>query len=298
MKFYVERKMFTRCLCALCFVFAFACMWGCGDWFESDVEWNNDFGGARVVGFIDDSLVIVYDFQEWSQDLGGFISDHGERNGLGHQRLRVFNYRVQEDGPRWSDTLNNSSVGDFDYVKGQLSDSVIWGAHGLEKFSFWKIGSAPVQKKLKIERENCEGMFEIEKMRPWVNGLIIGLGKFDAIGNICQYVIADTAMKTLTYKRLDKDLEWIRKCDDVRAWGDDVYCFMPGKSTFEAVLLRNGVDTIDVPVKFTIGDFWGDVLRPNANLCSLTDGRVVCSGVIWRGGLTFYENDEVVVNLE
>lgn len=77
-----------------------------------------------------------------------------------------------------------------------------------------------------------------------------------------------------------------------------MYCFMPGEQAFEAVFLRNGKDSIDVPVKFTIGDFWGNVLRPNANLCNLTDGVVACSGVEWRGGLSFYQNDEVVVELE
>lgn len=74
-----------------------------------------------------------------------------------------------------------------------------------------------------------------------------------------------------------------------------MYCFMPGEHAFEAVLLRNRIDTIDVPVKFTVGDFWGNVLHPNADLCNLVDGVVICSGAIWRGGLSFYQNDELVV---
>lgn len=48
------------------FVFAvLACigMWGCG----GDVEWNEGFGGNEVIGFVDDSLVIVYDSQGWPQ---------------------------------------------------------------------------------------------------------------------------------------------------------------------------------------------------------------------------------------
>ena len=97
------------------------------------------------------------------------------------------------------------------------------------------------------------------------------------------------------YKRFDEDLKWVEKCDDVRAWGDDVYCFMPGANNFEAVLLRNS-DVVDVPVKFTIGDFWGDVLRPNADLCSLVDGSVVCTGIEWRGdGVKFYQDNVVIV---
>lgn len=135
-------------------------------------------------------------------------------------------------------------------------------------------------------------------MREWLNGEIILRGPLGASGDTCQYAVLDTISKTITYKRLSGDLKWIEICDDVRAWGEDVYCFMPGEQAFEAVFLRNGKDSIDVPVKFTIGDFWGNVLRPNANLCNLTDGVVACSGVEWRGGLSFYQNDEVVVELE
>ena len=74
-----------------------------------------------------------------------------------------------------------------------------------------------------------------------------------------------------------------------------MYCFRPGERAFEAVLLRNEKDTVDVPVKFTVGDFWGSILQPNANLCNLINGQVVCFGVVWRGDLSFYQNDETVV---
>ena len=121
----------------------------------------------------------------------------------------------------------------------------------------------------------------------------------DSLGNeYCQYGVLDTMRRTITYKKLEDDLKWIKKCDDVRAWDDNVYCFMPGEHAFEAVLLRNGIDTIDVPIKFSVGDFWGNVLRPNANLCDLVNSKVVCSGAIWRGGVSFYQNEEIVVDLE
>ena len=251
-------------------------------------------GNAKVVGFIDDSLVIVYDFQYWNQDL----ADGTQITGTGKQRLRVFNYRIQEDGPRWADTLDNMTEV-YDYVRGQLSDSVIWGGNGRNTFSFWKLGEEPVAYGVRINKEGCDVDYSVRALRPWLNGDIIALGEetINADGDSCQYAILDTIAKTITYKRLDKDLEWIKQCDDVRAWGNDVYCFMSGEHAFEAVLLRNGKDTIEVPIKFTVGDFWGNVLRPNANLCSFVDGKVVCSGSVWRGGLTFYENDEVVVNL-
>ena len=46
--------------------FACVCMWGCGDWFPEDGE--REFFGyysrPHIVGFIDDSLVIVADDKE------------------------------------------------------------------------------------------------------------------------------------------------------------------------------------------------------------------------------------------
>lgn len=287
---------------------AFICvsMWGCGN----ETEWNSDFGGAEVVGFIDDSLVIVYDSQGWHQDQGSFIQDHGDISGRGHQRLRVFNYRVQEDGPRWSDTLDNDDVEDFNYIKGQLSDSVIWGGDPKSVVSFWKIGSKPRKMNVKKLFDGCSiDVRYTTKLRPWLDGKILVTGNtlnpdidgfnLDSLGSdYCQYAELDTIQKVITYKRLNDDIIWIKRCDDVRAWGDDVYCFMPGEHAFEAVLLRNRMDTIDVPVKFTVGDFWGNVLHPNANLCNLVDSGVICSGAIWRGGLSFYQNEEIVVDLE
>lgn len=281
---------------------AFVCMsmWGCG--YEGDGErvFADHFGSASIVGFIDDSLVIVADDKSWSQN----FSDGTDFVGRGHQRLRVFNYRVQEDGPRWTDTLDNFTD-EFDYVKGQVSDSVIWGAHGDEFISFWKLGEKPIVHKISVKTEGCSRKFAIKSMRTWLDGFIWISGivfsgqrmndLLNAESDTCQYAVLDTVAGTLTFKRLDENLKWIQRCDDVRAWGDDVYCFMPGEHPFEAVLLRNGIDTIDVPIKFTVGDFWGDVLRPNANLCSLIDGKVVCSGAEWRGGLSFYQNSEIVV---
>ena len=149
-----------------------------------------------------------------------------------------------------------------------------------------------------VSKDGCNATFKHEKMRTWLNGKILLKGPLEAGGDSCQYAVLDTIVKTLTYKRLDANLKWIEKCDDVRAWENDVYCFLPGKQAFEAVLLRNGFDTIDVPIKFTVGDFWGSVLRPNANLCSLIDDKVICSGAVWRGGLTFYEDEKIVVDLK
>lgn len=99
-------------------------MWGCSDWFPEDGEreFFDYFSDSQIVGFVDDSLVIVADDKEWSQE----TSDGYAIGGRGHQRLRVFNYRVQENGPRWMDTLNNFND-ECNYALGQLSDSVVWG---------------------------------------------------------------------------------------------------------------------------------------------------------------------------
>ena len=287
-----------KMLAVLTVAFACVCMWGCGDLLREDgeKEFTGHYikGNAKVVGFIDDSLVIVYDFQYWNQDL----ADGTQITGTGKQRLRVFNYRVQEDGPRWADTLDNMTEV-YDYVKGQLSDSVIWGGNGKTSFSFWKLGEVPVVKGVSVGKDGCDVDYGVRALRPWLNGTIIALGKetLNAGGSGCQYAILDTLLNTLTYKRLDADLKWIEKCDDVRAWGKDVYCFMPGEHNFEAVLLQNKRDTIEVPIKFTIGTFFGDVLKPNGHLCSLVNG-VVCSGIVWRGGLTFYKDEKTVVELK
>ena len=295
-----------RLLAVLALAFSCVIMWGCGDWFDEDThfDWAEHRTEKSIVGFIDDSLVITYNARNWYE-----VKDENDDqvgSGKGNQAIFVYNYRVQLDGPVFMDSLDNGMEENFNYGLGQLSDSVIWGGNVNHLtndmgnvYSFWKIGQKPYKVKVKENKDGCSVGFNVRKLRTWLDGKIYAQGsKLTRGGDTCQYAILDTITKKITYKRFEDDVKWTQKCDDVRTWGGDVYCFMPGEHPFEAVLLRNGIDTIDVPIKFTVGDFWGDVLRPNANLCSLIDGKVVCSGAEWRGGLTFYENDEVVVNLE
>ena len=262
-------------------VMALVCvgMWGCGDLLREDgeKEFTGHYikGNAKVVGFIDDSLVIVYDFQYWNQDL----ANGSQITGTGKQRLRVFNYRVQENGPRWTDTLDNMTEV-YDYVKGQLSDSVIWGGNGRNSFSFWKLGEKPVVKNVKMEKVGCStdfGYMGAKSLRTWLNGSIIALGEnsLKAGGNDCQYAVLDTVLNTLTYKRLDADLEWIEKCDDVRAWGDDVYCLLRKRENLSVLLSVNGkiVDSLetDNKDKYAVYPalFAGNMLYLGENICSL-----------------------------
>ena len=251
-------------------------MWGCGDLLREDgeKEFTRHYikGNAKVVGFIDDSLVIVYDFQYWNQDL----ADGTQITGTGKQRLRVFNYRVQEDGPRWADTLDNMTEV-YDYVKGQLSDSVIWGGNGRNSFSFWKLGEEPVVKGVSVGKDGCDVDYGVRALRPWLNGTIIALGEetLNAGGSGCQYAILDTLLNTLTYKRLDADLKWIEKCDDVRAWGNDVYCLLRKRENLSVLLSVNGkiVDSLetDNKDKYAVYPalFAGNMLYLGENICSL-----------------------------
>ena len=111
-----------RLIMAAITAFACVCMGGCGYEGYGERVFADHFGRASIVGFIDDSLVIVADDKSWSQN----FSDGTDFVGRGHQRLRVCNYRVQVDGPGWVDTLDYF-VDECDYVLGQLSDSVVWG---------------------------------------------------------------------------------------------------------------------------------------------------------------------------
>ena len=266
---------------------ACVCMWGCGDLFREDgeKEFTGHYikGNAKVVGFIDDSLVIVYDFQYWNQDL----ADGTQITGTGKQRLRVFNYRIQEDGPRWADTLDNMTEV-YDYVKGQLSDSVIWGGNGRNTFSFWKLGEELVAYGVRVNKEGCDVDYSVRALRPWLNGNIIALGEetINADGNSCQYAILDTTARTITYKRLDKDLEWIKQCDDVRALKNKIYCLRTMVHTDQiGHLIVNNEDQGLLEINAAIGPFWGDMLELGNNLCKISDNGLNCLSTRWLGGV-------------
>ena len=284
---------------------AFVCMgmWGCGvddGWGEREFR---AYDVAKVVGFVDDSLVILADSREWMQETPDYAI-----GGHGHQRLRVFNYRIQEDGPRWVDTLDNF-VDECDYVLGQLSDSVVWGGQPSlytkvwkgPLMTFWKIGEKPIVKNISVETERCSQTFFVKNMRSWIEESIIVLSEKSLRygGDTCQYAVLDTVAGTLTFKRLDENLKWIQKCDDVRAWGDDVYCVILDNEGENSLILKNINDTIPTPRKFAIGGFWGNMIKLSGNICSIHDDEITCSDVIWYGNeLKFYENGEVVVDLE
>lgn len=247
-------------------------MLGCGDWFPEDGEreFFDSYGIPKVVGFIDDSLVIVADERDWQQK----FADGTDVVGGGHQRLRVFNYRIQEIGPRWTDTLDNYTD-ECNYIKGQLSDSIIWGGNGKKTFSFWKIGEKPRSVSVETKFEDCSVAFNyygIQKMRPWMYEKIYVQGNTLTAGNdTCQYAVLNTIAKTLTYKRLDDNLKWIQRCDDVRAWGDDVYCLYYDALSPTVYIKKENriVDSILVEKQdwYSGSFFMGDVMLVDGNVC-------------------------------
>ena len=247
-----EIKKFQVALVAL---LACVCMWGCSD--DVTFRWSDGRGSAEIAGFIDDSLAVVTDCRDWYEDTetwnGGYYSDVS----CGHDRMMVYNYRVQENGPRWSDSLTNKSNGYHWY---QMTDSVFWRWNG-DDILLWKVGEKAHEMRLSRKNDGCSQSFKVERIRQWLDGKFIALGgKLDADGNDCQYVVLDTIAKTLTYKRLSQDLEWIKNCDDVRAWKNDVFCLE--KDNRNLILRLIIQDKVADSVEVSSVDFWDiDVVK-------------------------------------
>ena len=287
-------------------VLSCVCMWGCSD--DVTFKWENSRRNAKVVGFVDDSLVMVSDYRFWLEVTDSWNGAHLEDSDAGNPRLCVYNYRVQEDGPRWCDSVSELHSSSWFY--GQLTDSVVWGSGLPYSIKLWKIWEKPHAINLKTEFDGCSKRIDARKIHEWYNGKFIVLGAVSVNGKTkdnallasdygneyCQYAILDTTAKIITYKRLDKDLEWIKQCNDVRAWGNDVYCVILDDENANSVVLKNEKDTIPMPIKFAIGGFWGDMLKLNGKLCSFKNDIAECGDVIWYGNeIKFYRNNEVVV---
>ena len=119
-----------------------------------------------------------------------------------------------------------------------------------------------------------------------------------ADGDTCNYAVLDTVAGTLTYKRLDKDLEWIKACDDVRAWGDDVFCMSWNDWHREGVLKKNQQDSLSVSFEFGMGGFWGTIIELGGRFCVLIDSQILCDeDVLWIRPLKFKRNGEVILDL-
>ena len=254
------------------------CMWGCS---KDRVSWNEGFLGAQVVGFVDDSLVMVGSHQQRTESHEGLFEPYWDVIESGHERLCVYNYRVQEDGPKWCDTLDEYNM--TNAFRGQMTDSIVWGGDMPNSIRLWKVGETQHQIKLKTSRENCSDEFRVVSVKQWLDGKFIARGEesLTAESDSCQYAVLDTVARMLTYKRLDKDLEWIKTCNDVRAWGDDVYCLALWKEPVNLYLLKDN-EYLDSLVygdsykwnKYTKIGFAGSVLNLGGNIGRYKNGRI------------------------
>ena len=297
MKHLLRKFELQRLIVVAVTAIACVCMWGCS---EDRVRWNEGFSGAEIVGFIDDSLVMVGSYQMRTESHEGLFEPYWDVIESGHERLCVYNYRVQEEGPRWCDTLGEYNM--TNAFCGQMTDSIVWGGDMPNSIRLWKVGESQHQIKLKKLTEGCSGEFGITSVKQWLDGKFIARGDKSLNANDygCQYAVLDTIAGTLTFKRLSNDLEWIKACDDVRAWGDDVYCSVPGEQSLEGHILKNNIDTLSSPLIFSRGVFWGKMIELRASICRLEAKAIICLNpdFTWREPLKFYQNDEVVVDLE
>ena len=132
-------------------------------------------------------------------------------------------------------------------------------------------------------RENCSDEFRVVSVKQWLDGKFIARGEesLTAESDSCQYAVLDTVARMLTYKRLDKDLEWIKTCNDIRAWGDDVYCLALWKEPVNLYLLKDN-EYLDSLVygdsykwnKYTKIGFAGSVLNLGGNIGRYKNGRI------------------------
>ena len=144
-----------------------------------------------------------------------------------------------------------------------MTDSIVWGGDVPNSIRLWKVGETQHLINLKKITEGCSIEFGIGSVKQWLNGTFIARSdeSLNAAGDSCQYAVLDTVARTLAYKRLGQDLEWIKKCDDVRAWGNDVYCILLDRKEGNSLVFKNENDTIHVPRKFAIGGFWGNMIK-------------------------------------
>ena len=296
-------------------VLACVYMWGCSD--KVEFTWSDGRRTPLIAGFIDDSLVVAYDCREWLETTETWsIGDgYSEKSSCGHDRLLVFNYRAQEDGPRWSDSLTNKSGG---YRWYQLTDSIFW-RWDENDIRLWKLRDKAHVIDLKYTNDDCLGKINIEKIRPWKDGKFIAFGAVHVAGNYlenallasdygedyCQYAEIDTMTGSITYKRLDKNIEWIKKCDDVRAWDNEVYCLILKDVPINLYLVKNG-DPLDTLLQnnpynwasYTKVGFSGNLLNLGNNVCKILDDKIFCLGISIRSALEYRIGNDFTVIYE
>lgn len=292
----LNKSEMARLLAVLTLAFVCICMWGCS---EDRGRWNEGFSGAEIVGFVDDSLVMVGSYQMRTESHEGLFEPYWDVIESGHERLCVYNYRVQENGPRWCDTLGEYNM--TNAFRGQMTDSIIWGGDMPNSIRLWKIGESQHQIMLKKLTEGCSSEFGVASVKQWLDGKFIALGEksLNAGGDSCQYAVLDTLLRMLTYKRLDKDLEWIKACDDVKTWDDDVYCLKFDKeertsSLFVNDSLRHVLENDYFWTAGAVLQFQGHILFLERDVCLLEKGRIKCFASASSSGISFKNREDDV----
>ena len=293
MKNLLKKSEMARLFALLALACACVGMWGCSD--RVEFKWVGR-GNMSIAGFIDDSLVVAYDCRGWLETTETWNGGYSEDESCGHDRLLVFNYRVQEDGPRWTDSLTNKSGG---YRWYQLTDSIFWRWDGYN-ILLWKLGETAHEMKLSRKNEGCLLEFEINRMHQWLNdGFIVLGGRLSAEEDSCQYAVLDTIAGTLTFKRLSDDLEWIKECDDVKTWDDDVYCLKFDKEERTSSLFVN--DNLKYILEndyfWTAGavlQFQGHILLLERDVCRLENGKIKCFASASSSGISFKNREDDV----
>ena len=272
-------------------VLALMCVgrWGCGDDIV-EFRWEESRREAKIIGFVDDSLVMVGDYRFWHKSTERWNGEYYEDSDAGNPRLCVYNYRVQEDGPRWCDSI--AEVEPSLWLGTQLTDSIVCGGNLNSYFTLWKIGEKPRKMGLKIEFDGCNKKIGVNRMHEWLDGKFIALGTVSVNGKnldnalraseygseFCQYAVLDTVAKSITYKRLNEQQEWIKQCDDVRAWGRERYClYYDAQSANVYLKIENKVkDSILVENQgwYSGAFFEGDLMLIDGNLCEYKDAWV------------------------
>lgn len=284
MKNLLKKFGFQRVIVVVIIAISSIGMWGCYDDPCDDMEyrWTGPTE-KKIFGFVNDSFAIVAHANRWSYEADCMCS--GERFGLGRWTIGIYNYREQLDGPVFVDSADDG-YGQYMYVLGQLSDSVVWGGNtdpnllvwkNGTSFSFWKIGEQPHVINISSNFDGCSVSFPIASLREWRDGSIFAKGPLTAGNDSCQYAVLDTVSGVLTYKRLDENLMWIQGCDDVRAFGDNVYCLKTQKQPIAVLLLVNEfvVDSIDYSewhseyLPYRVVEFDGGMVRIQSKIYGL-----------------------------
>ena len=103
----------------------------------------------------------------------------------------------------------------------------------------------------------------------------------------------------MPFKRLSDDLEWIKECDDVKTWDDDVYCLKFDKEERTSSLFVN--DNLKYILEndyfWTAGavlQFQGHILLLERDVCRLENGKIKCFASASSSGISFKNREDDV----